>query len=205
MVKNKEFADKFTYILTFSKDLVAIDPQKFIYTPFGGSWINKDERKIYDKTKGISIIASAKRDTRCHILRHDAILRYTEQINGVYGNGYQFIQNKLEGLKDYRYSIVIEQAQCRGLFSEKIIDCFMTGVIPIYCGDIDLGEIFNMNGVIQFASLIELKTALQLATKEHYEQNLFAIKENFTFGHKYDLPEDKIYETFLKYKLQNNE
>jgi hypothetical protein len=48
--------------------------------------------------------------------------------------------SKISVLRNYKYSICFENAAFKGGISEKIIDCFVAGVIPIYLGakDIDL-------------------------------------------------------------------
>jgi hypothetical protein len=114
-----------------------------IWYPFGGCWIMPQDRKIYPKTKGISIIASGKTETEGHRLRHDVIKALGDKVD-VYGRGYNPVEYKLDALKDYQYSIVIENERTEGFFTEKIIDCFVTGTIPIYWGDPTLGkEFFN--------------------------------------------------------------
>ncbi len=179
--------------------MVAIDPNKFVWYQFGGCWIYPESRMIHPKTKNISIIASAKRITEGHILRHDAINRFRDKIEGVYGNGYTFVQNKLEGLKDFRYSIVIENDNHSSMSSEKLLDCFVTGTIPIYWGNGNKPlEFFNMNGVLQFTSLEELGAVLDKATEEYYDLNIQAIKDNFEAVKQFCCPEDAIWNSLLK-------
>ncbi len=194
----KKNYNKFTYILTFNKDLVKVNPEKFIWYPFGGCWILEEHRKVYPKSKGVSIIASNKRITDGHILRHDAIKSFRDRIQGVYGNGYHFIQSKLEALHEFRYSIVIENDNNDAMFSEKIIDCFLTGVIPIYWGCKSIADYFNPTGVLVFNNLAELDQCLITATENYYNNNMAAVNENFIKAAQYALPENWIWENFLK-------
>lgn len=135
---------KFDYVLTFDKSLISLSP-KFVYYPNGGCWIKPEERLIYPKTKDISIIASEKNYTVGHKLRHEIISRTGASVD-VYGRGYKFIPSKLDALKDYRFSIVIENCQVDGYFTEKLIDCFVTGTMPLYYGSQSVDEIFDHSG-----------------------------------------------------------
>jgi len=46
--------------------------------------------------------------------------------------------NKLETLSDYRFTICFENMTLPGYATEKIIDCFVAGTVPIYCGAPDI-------------------------------------------------------------------
>ena len=48
--------------------------------------------------------------------------------------------NKLQVLKDYRFAICYENCALAGYITEKIIDCFVAGVIPIYHGAPDVSD-----------------------------------------------------------------
>ncbi len=104
----RSIAHNFEKIFTHDTDL--IDNDKFLFYPFGGCWIYPHDRKIYDKTKNVSIIASTKRMTDGHQMRHEIIEKFGNQIE-LFGRGYKTIENKLEGLKDFRYQIVVENTK----------------------------------------------------------------------------------------------
>jgi hypothetical protein len=50
----------------------------------------------------------------------------------------KFCQNKELVLRDYKFSICFENTAMPGYITEKIIDCFISGVIPIYLGAPDI-------------------------------------------------------------------
>ncbi len=52
---------------------------------------------------------------------------------------------KMPGLKDYSYSIAIENSKQRNYFSEKVIDCYLGWSFPIYWGCPNLKEFFPGN------------------------------------------------------------
>lgn len=198
-IKTPENYNKFTTILTFDNNLIKLNPDKFKFLAFGGCWIYPEDRKIYDKSKNISIIASSKTITSGHRLRHDVVERFKDKIEGMYGGGYQFVQNKLEALKDFRYSFVIEQANHDAMFSEKLIDCLVTGTIPIYWGcEGTIKNYFNIDGILEFNNLDELPAILEKCTEEYYNEHIEAIKDNFERAKKYVIPEDYIWENYLK-------
>ena len=138
--------DLFDMILTYDKELLSIS-EKFKLCPIGGCWINVEEQKIYDKTKNISIIASSKASVTGHKLRHEVISALRDKnYMDLYGTGYNKIEYKISALKDYRFSVVIENSQLNYYFTEKLIDCFITGTIPIYWGCPKISKFFNIDG-----------------------------------------------------------
>jgi hypothetical protein len=198
-IRQPENYNKFEYILTFNQELINLNPEKFKYYVFGGCWILKEDQKIHEKTKNISIIASIKKTTSGHKLRHEVIDLYRSKIDDLYGGGYKFVQNKIEALRDYRFSIVIEQDNCPDLFSEKLIDCIMTGTVPIYwgCGG-NIGKYFNIDGIINFNNASELSSILDKCDENFYISKMDAIKENFETAKKYVIPEDYMWHNYFK-------
>ena len=68
-----------------------------------------------------------------HVTRLDWVDRIGDQVD-LYGRGFNEIVDKEEGLCDYRFSVAIENGQYKTYFTEKILDCFATGTIPVYLG-----------------------------------------------------------------------
>jgi hypothetical protein len=96
-------------------------------------------------------------------------------------------------LKDYRFSIVIENCQKDYYFSEKLIDCFMTGTIPIYWGCQSIDKFFDVEGMLIFNNLDELEIILSSLNNELYMSRLDSIKNNFFEAKKYLIADDLIY------------
>jgi hypothetical protein len=129
--------------------------------PWSGSassWIPLREWGFPNKTKLCSIIASGKTSTVGHRLRHEVIrvLRERSIICDVFGRGYSEIASKSVGLRDYMFSIVIENTLSEGrYFTEKIIDSLAVGTIPLYWGTkaayVEFGD-----AIIQWTTLDEL-------------------------------------------------
>lgn len=186
---------KFESIWTYDRELLNTIPNATFY-PFGGCWIEDNDRVIHKKTKTFSIISSNKKQTIGHKLRHQIISKSNNKID-VFGVGYVPIKNKTQGLQDYRYHFVIENVRKDYWFTEKLIDSFITGTIPIYWGCPSIGDFFNTDGMIIFNDLIELQEKLKKCTEKFYNDRLDVIKENFDLAKKYTLAEDWIYNNII--------
>lgn len=173
-------------ILTHNKTLSDKIPNS-IYVPFGGCWIASEDWGLHKKTKNISIVASSKRELIGHKLRHKVIDKFTNI--ELFGEGYNPIDNKITSLRDYKYQIVIENSRIPGYFTEKLIDCFITGTIPIYYGDPLIGECFNTDGILQFSNTKMLSRILQNLPYIDDE----VILNNFNLAKQYILCEDYIF------------
>ena len=189
---------KFDYILTHEKTLLDLDYNtKFI--PFGCCWIPEQEQKVYDKTKNISVISSNKTFTDGHRLRHEVIQKFGDKMD-VFGRGYDPIEFKINGLKDYRFSVVIENCKRDYWFTEKLIDCFATGTIPIYWGCPSIGDFFNTDGMLIFDNMDELESILNNCNEDLYNSKLDEIKDNFEKSKNFLLPDEHVYK-FIKENL----
>ena len=169
-----------------------------------GCWIKPEDRKIWPKTRGISQIASNKRGAGGYNLRHLAA-RTFPQID-TYVSEYLPItptwSNKIHALRDYRFHLVIENCRRDYFFTEKLIDCFLTGTIPIYWGCPSIHERFNIAGMITLpgSDPIESLGMCGVFSGEAdllYNHMKVAIEENFRLAQRYVLTEDYIAKNLL--------
>jgi hypothetical protein len=128
-----------------------------------------------------------------HNLRHIIINKYKDSLD-VYGGGYNFIENKIIGLKDYRFSITIENIKKDFYITEKLIDCFVTGTVPIYWGCPKLDKFFDMEGIIMFDDLKDIDNIINNLSIETYNKMLTSIKNNFELAKSFFLAEDYMIE-----------
>jgi hypothetical protein len=149
-----EHQELFDLVLTHTESLINLMPEKAKWYPNGMCHFKKKDWRVYDKTKIISIIASGKNQTSGQKFRHEFIKNFKGKID-VYGYGYKKIDDKLEGLQDYRFSVAIENSIEDTYFSEKIIDCFITGTVPIYWGTSRIKDYFNIDGIFQLNNLYQ--------------------------------------------------
>ena len=129
--------------------------------------------------------------TQGHDIRHRVSKR--KDID-VFGTQYQELDYKLDALKDYQFHVCIENWKNDLYFTEKIIDCFATGTVPIYWGANKISNIFNTNGIIEVDDDIELNYCIdniQLFKIDHD-----AVKENFEISKEYWIPEYRILSIF---------
>ena len=196
----------FDLVLTFDKELLDRG-ENFRFNVYGTTWLHETYRNIWEKSKMCSFILSHKQSSSGHKLRHvianlitrDASLDHID----IYGGNYkslpfsetkafaadhspQHISNqKILALKDYRFSIVIENCKEDYYFTEKIIDCFLSGVVPIYYGCPSIGDFFNTRGMLMFDTQDECLDILQTLSSDTYNTMLPYIKENYETAQKY--------------------
>lgn len=188
----------FDIIFTNNRDLLEMD-SKFKFLPTGGCWIRPEEQYIYPKTKLISIIASNKNWTDGHALRNNIVneIRNGQIKCDLYGRGFNDLPEKLDGLKDYMFSIVVENTKKDYYFTEKLIDCFATGTIPIYWGCPSIGNYFDERGMLVFNNVNELKNIVNGISPELYNLKLEYARKNFETAKDYMIAEDYMYEKYL--------
>lgn len=188
----------FDYVLTHNNELLSVD-DKFVWFPHGGCWIEPEDYSIYQKTKNVSMIASNKKFTTGHRFRHNVISSLGDKIDFICGRGHRPIDDKLDALEDYRYSIVIENGQYETYFTEKLIDCFMTGTIPIYWG-CSLKGLFDEKGILYFNSTDELEEILNKISNGEiiYDDTIHSICSNFEIAKQFTIAEDWIFKHFIK-------
>jgi len=146
------------------------------------------------------MILSNKKITSGHRLRHEIAERVSVDI---YGGSYMYLpytvtrpfapdhspchlsNQKYRGLKDYRFSIVIENCKEDYYFTEKLIDCFLSGTIPIYYGCPSIGNFFNLDGILPFTTREECEAWLREISVSMYEAKLSCVRDNFERAKKY--------------------
>jgi hypothetical protein len=158
---------------------------------WGGSWIRRGDWDLYEKHKDVSIIASQNRTAPGHMLQHDCV-RLVPPAD-VYGRGYRPMDYKLPALAGYRYTIVVMSERRDYYISEKLIDAFATGTIPLFWGCPSIGDLFNADGIIAFETVEDLEKILPTLGPEHYEERMSAIQDNFHTAWNYRNVEDTYY------------
>lgn len=188
----KENNHLFNKVLTYNKDMLDLG-DKYVFYPYGGCWIEPEEQKIYNKSRLCSIVASGKRDTVGHRLRHEVISHLGGSID-LYGRGYNPIANKISALQEYMFSITIENTKMDYYFTEKLIDCFRTGTVPIFYGCPSIGDFFDVDGMVIVDNLEDITYVMGQINTSFYESKKDNIKSNFEEAYKYIIAEDWIYE-----------
>ena len=174
-------------IFTHNQELLRLN-DKFKWVPAYGYYIK--DAKIYDKSKLVSMISSNKTMTAGHHVRMAWIDHLRPRLD-LYGRGFNEIQFKEQGLCDYMFSVAIENGEYETYFTEKILDCFATGTIPIYVGAPDIGNYFNAEGIINIYNFDTISPELYYSKMNAIEDNLNRVKE-------IEVLEDYIYVNYFK-------
>ena len=212
----KKYNNKFILILTHNIELLKLPNAKLRLCLF--SCLNKnihtkewpilsDEtlRNIYPKSKLLSCISSNKSFLEGHkkrlaFVNHILSTKYNNYID-MFGIGFNPIKGKIEGLKDYKFSIAIENSYADNECSEKISDCFLTGTIPIYYGTPNIGDYFDMDGIFTFTTNEELEDIIRDIIENGdkiYDSRKKSIKNNYELAIKYTLNSDQIFNQYIK-------
>ena len=141
------------------------------------------------KSKIISMISSNKKMCEGHIHRLEWVNKIGDQVD-LYGRGFNEIKLKEDGLCDYMFSVAIENSRDDNFFTEKILDCFATGTIPVYYGCPNIDEYFNRDGIINLSEEFEV-------SDEIYYSKMDAIKDNFERVKQWENAEDYIWINYL--------
>lgn len=176
------------------------ETSKDYYYPSYGASIKDDDFNIYEKTKNLTLPMSFKKMTAGHRLRH-SILKNHENFGfsgliDFYVRGY----NLFDALRDYRFSITIENTLA-GSLSEKITTAFLCGTIPIYYGSPRVGEFFDNRGFYTFSNEFELYKILDKLNgnfEEIYESKLPFVKNNFEIAKEKYMIDDILWEKHFK-------
>ena len=162
------------------------------------TWIQSDDQRVHHKWKRVSIIASSKAELIGHKLRHQVIDLFRDKHDiHVLGRGYLPFDNKADGLKDYRFSIVIENSIELFYITEKLIDAFLTGTVPIYWGSPLAPHLFEARGMFVFSTIQELDKILTRATEAEYEKMLPHVRENLVRAKNFQLIEQFLNKYYL--------
>lgn len=158
-------------------------------------WIWPQNRKIYNKSKLVSMIASNKGWVRGHQNRLQWVERLKDKVD-LFGTGRPFqLADKEDGLRDYMFSVSIENDDSDTYFTEKLTDNFVMGTVPVYWGSRKVvNKYFDSRGVI----FLEDDPTLARVTVETYNAMKPYIEENFKRAMEMPIAEDYIYETYLK-------
>ena len=154
--------------------------------------------EMYPKTKLVSMIASNKTMCAEHLYRQEMIRKFSNKCDH-FGRGYRAIENKEDGLKDYCFSIVMENATYANMFTEKITDCFMTGTIPIYYGITNIGDYFDTNSIITLDDNFKIEDL----SFELYQSKIESVIKNLQLAIDLLVAEDYIYKNFIKGNNEN--
>ena len=189
-IKNQNL---FSLILTWdSKVLNNCDNARFL--AFGHTWFTSHIiNKKYDKKFQVSHLAGKLKKTYGHSLRHELLdrrneLKISKVFHHTYGNR-QDIEDARMGKVDVfsksQFGVAIENTSHRGYFTEKILDLFLLKTLPIYWGCSNIGDYFNLDGILRVDNVDDMVYILNNLDEKTYKGSINAIEENYQTALKY--------------------
>jgi hypothetical protein len=126
------------------------DPREILSLPLTGTFVNPEEvssQFVETKTKLVSLIASTLSILPGHKQRTEFIsqlLQFRPDLREhTFGRGRASeLVRKIDGLREYRYSIAIENTSSPRYVTEKFYDCILAGTVPLYYGAPDIADYF---------------------------------------------------------------
>ena len=200
--KHKGLNNDFDLIFTHSARILdSFENARFV--PFCASiWSYSEvsDNNCFNKTKNVSILSSDKLMCPMHKYRYDLAYRCKNEgladTFGTFDGGP--IVKFADTLKDYMYSICIENEIQPYFFTERLLTAMAFHTVPIYLGATDIDRFFNPDGIIKISTKDDIKEVLKQCSKEDYESRLPAIKDNYNRALEYAIPMDYMYRKYIK-------
>lgn len=200
--KNPGLHKDFDLIFTHSADILNRVPNaRFVplcASLFGSDFAAPDQ--WIHKTKNVSILSSAKQ--MCDLHKYRLYLAQQCKENGWADTFGTFDGGTLlpiaDTLRDYRYSICIENTVTPYLFTERLICAFANQTIPIYLGASEIDKFFNPDGIIKINTSSDIERVLKQCTADEYLRRKDAILDNYERAKKYANPWDYMYTHYLQ-------
>ena len=194
----KERTDLYTHLLTFHDEILTTNSKARLFH-CTNTWVAGYDPE--QKYLSVSFIVGGKNNPAMegYRLRHD-IWRNKDRItvpkafylsgNAITSHGFvhwpeaDYEQSLVLGasktpLFDSGFHIAIENTSIKNYFTEKIIDCFQTRTVPIYYGCINIGDYFDINGILVVNNVEEMVAICNQITSEMYINMLPAMEENY--------------------------
>jgi len=174
LIDNHKFYD---LILTWDEEVLAACPnaEKFIFGTCRWAVDPKDDADVSKKLFAVSYLTSSKTMCAGHLLRHEVFNSLPPYV--VKHMSPPEI-DKQSMLYPFQFSIIMENVRRNNWITEKLVDCLVSRTIPIYWGAPNVGEYFNIDGIITFSTIPELLGVLGSLTPKAYSDRLSAVEEN---------------------------
>jgi len=183
---NKHFLNQFEAIVACRTDLIH---KRIIQTHDLGIWHFKKNYEdvisleVPDKTRTISVVSSDLTFLDGHKKRYafvNKLIGHFKDRIAVYGRGFNYIEDKFDGIAPYKYSIAIENSFIPNYFTEKLFECFLTYTLPIYYGCPNINDYFDDRCIVKI-NLDDYKESIstieQLLEEDLYKDRIAYVSE----------------------------
>ena len=111
---------------------------------------------------------------------------------------------KCELFGDAQFGVAIENTSHRGYFTEKIMELLLFKTIPIYWGCSNIGDYFNLDGIILVNNIDDAIYALNNLDENYYNSKIEAVNENYKLALQYiDYEQNIVNKVTEIFKLNN--
>jgi len=191
----------FSLIITYDNEI--LNYNNSVKCLYGTTFADKNDNFIINNK--ISFLVGNKLYRYCggHKLRHDIYYNFDKinknldiyissfsPITNLYNNKYigNDLNSKNDLLNNYSYHLCIENSIQYNYFTEKIMDCFQTMTVPIYWGCPNIGDYFDIKGIIildtlDYNEIINKINSIDI--DNFYSNNIESIKLNYTKSFQY--------------------
>lgn len=186
---------RFNHIFTYYSDLLHLKNTIFTLPLIADVWVgyNKNDVKEYK----ISFVCGDKEMIEGHALRKRIWHLQTQiktpklffkswcsvQLPVIDNNPVleRPVNSKQKLFDGFMFHLCIENLKLKNWITEKLSDCFITKTIPIYYGCPNIGEFFNINGiiVIENNNPHDIINIINKLTPEDYYSRLQYVEENY--------------------------
>jgi hypothetical protein len=136
--------------------------------------IRKEAIKNYNKKKFCAaLISNCESEFRLNFIEKLSKYKKVDMGGKCQNNINRNVKNKIEFLSNYKFSIAMENSNGDGYLSEKIVDSFLAGTIPIYYGDYILDEFINPKSYILIKGEKDIEKKIEYIKKIDSDDNLY--------------------------------
>jgi hypothetical protein len=196
----RQYANRFDLILTLDDELAKLPNAKLLVG--GSTWVHPwlPDRKDFS----VSFLCTANNYLPGYQIRHTLWANqhriyalpkrfWSSRMRPVDPN--RMIPTRTDGQNEKvelfysMFSICPENTQQRNYFTEKVLDCFVTKTVPIYWGCPNIGDYFDVRGMVIVNDIEDLFKKVNSLTEETYKQMLPYVEENYKKSLSYAKPD----------------
>ena len=167
-----DFGDRyFKYPLFCNREIYGKDIDAMLNKHLRVSELSKREFCSFVVSKGTGYVAPEREiffRKLCEYKKVNSGGRFLNNIGEPNG-----VEDKLEFQKKHKFSIAFENSSHPGYCTEKIVQAFAAGTVPIYWGDPNVGEIFNDDAFVNVHKYKDFDEAIEAIKRIDRDDELY--------------------------------